>query len=200
MEVPLRGRQIDLVRGELLIEIQTSSLGALRPKLRELVQEHPVRVVLPVAAETWIVRLGGAAGRVVSRRKSPKRGRLEHAFYELVSLPKLFREPNFSLEVALVAQEEVRRHAPGRARRRKGWVTVERRLLEVRERHLFRRASDLSEVLPSGLPAPFTTADLAARLEIPRNLAQKMAYCLREAGALRVEGKRGNARLYGRRC
>lgn len=194
-EVPLAGRQIDLVRGDLLVEIQTGSLGALKLKLRQLLKHHPVRVVYPVTAAKWIVREDDD-GAVLSRRKSPKRGGLVDAFWELVSLPRLFRHERFTCELVLVKEEEVRRHRPRRKRRRKGWVTTERRLLEVVDSRLLCDDDDLRNLLPPGLPAPFTTADLAAGLGCPRNLAQKMAYVLREAQAIRVDGKRGNALLY----
>jgi len=196
-EVPVDGRQIDIVRGDLLIEIQTRSLASLRKKLERLLEDdHLVRLVLPVARERWILRVDRDDQRLLSRRRSPKRRRLEHAFEELVSLPRLLAHPRFSLEILLTREEEVRRHEPGRAWRRRGWVVVERRLVEVLERHLFHDARDLERLLPPDLPAPFTTADLAERLEVSRDVAQKMAYCLRRAGVLRDEGNRGRLRLY----
>jgi hypothetical protein len=121
---------------------------------------------------------------------------VEDAFAELVGLARLLPHPNLSFEVLLTREEEVRRYEPGRAWRRRGWVVVERRLLGVVERHLFRDARELRRLLPAGLPNPFSTADLSDRLQLPRHLAQKMAYCLREAGILRAEGKRGNAIVY----
>ena len=49
----------------------------------------------------------------------------------------MLREPNFSLEVLLIDEEELRRHDRRRAWRRRGWVTHERRLMEVVGRYLF---------------------------------------------------------------
>jgi len=46
------------------------------------------------------------------------------------------------------------------------------------------------------LPAAFTTADIARLASIPRWLAQKMAYCLREGKMIELIGKRGRANLY----
>jgi hypothetical protein len=76
------------------------------------------------------------------------------------------------------------RHEPGRVRHRRGWVIVERRLVGVVESRFFGDERDLLQLLPAGLPTPFTTADL----DVARDLAQKMAYCLREAGTIHVEG------------
>lgn len=204
VEVPLRGRQIDIVRGDLLIEIQTRSFSSLRAKLESLLTTHDVRVVHPVPLEKWIVRVaadddgGGDGDRVLGRRKSPLRGRVEDAFAELVSLRGLLGHPRFSLEILLTREEEVRRHEAGRVRRRKGWMIVERRLLEVAESRVLHGMNDLQALLPAGLPEAFTTADLAARAGLARDLAQKMAYCLRAAGALRDDVKQGNMRTYVR--
>lgn len=195
VEAPVDGRQADLARGDLVIEIQTRGLGALKKKLAALTEKRSVRLVHPIAQERWVVRVD-RNGHVLGRRKSPRRGRLEDAFFELVSLPHFFAKPRFTFEVLLTREEEVRRHEAGRAWRRRGWVVVERRLIDVVSSHVLRDASDLRGLLPPGLPAPFTTADLAERLFASRPLAQKMAYCLREAGAIEAQGKKGNALLY----
>jgi hypothetical protein len=196
LEVPIDGRQIDIVRGDLLIEIQTGTLRALRRKLEALLESHRVRLVHPIAHERWIVRVEGDPQQVSGRRRSPRRGRLEDAFKELVSLAKLLAHPRLECEILLTREEEIRRHEPGRAWRRRGWVVVERRLLDVMESHLIRDPSDLCRMLPLELPAPFTTTDLAEGLDISRQLAGKMAYCLRESGTIIAEGKRGNALTY----
>src|SRR5512143_2160638 len=86
VEVKLEGYYIDLVRGEQLIEIQTRHFGALKTKLGRLLEHHPVRLVHPIAVEKWIVRLPAEGETPLSRRRSPRRGRLEHLFLELVRL------------------------------------------------------------------------------------------------------------------
>ena len=84
---------------------------------------HDVRVVHPVPLEKWIVRVeadknvGGDDERVLGRRKSPLRGRVEDAFEELVSLRGLLAHPRFSLEILLTREEEVRRHEVLESRR-----------------------------------------------------------------------------------
>jgi hypothetical protein len=194
-EVPVEGRQIDLVRGQTLIEIQTKSLGALRQKLEGLLDSHPIRVVHPVTAQKWVVRVD-ENGVQLGRRKSPTKGRLEDAFAELVGLPHFFAHPNFSLELVFITEDEVRRHEAGRVWRRKGWVIVERRLVDVVASRIMHTARDWAALLPTTLPASFTTADVATGLGITRDLAQKMAYCLRESGAVVDDGKAGRARRY----
>ena len=61
-----------------------------------------------------------------------------------------------------------------------------------------RALHDLFGLLRSPLPEQFTTAELGEALAQPRRLAQKLAYVLREGGALTICGKEGNALRYQR--
>jgi hypothetical protein len=193
-EVPVDGFVIDIVRDELLIEIQTGNFSSIKSKLTRLSHSHQVRLIYPIVQEKWIVRLANGRGRSI-RRKSPKRGRLEDLFWELVSIPQLLSNPNFSLEVLMIRQEEVRRYDGKRKWRRKGWSIEGRKLLEVMDQRLFYQSADWLRLLPEGLES-FTTSDLATGIATKRELAQKMAYCLREGRMIDLIGKRGRANLY----
>ncbi|MBS1249127.1 MAG: hypothetical protein MAG431_00700 [Chloroflexi bacterium] len=198
IEASVDGYVIDIVQGDGLVEIQTGNFSALKGKLLTLVKDHPVRLVYPIAREKWLFKLPRKGWDAPRRRKSPKQGRVVEVFGELVSFPQLLQEKNFTLEVALIQEEEVRRYVGKKAWYKNGWKTVERRLLDVLERRVFGTPGDVATLLPPGLPETFTTADLSQALDIPRWLAQKMAYCLREMGVLAHVGKRGNAFLYER--
>jgi hypothetical protein len=194
-EVAVGGFVIDIVRDDLLIEIQTGNFSSLKSKLAHLVHSHQVRLIYPIAQEKWIVRpAAGDHGRII-RRKSPKRGRLEDLFWEMVSIPQLLSHPNFSLEVLMIQEEETRRFAGRRYRRKRGWVTEARRLLEVLDRRVFKEPADWRGFLPAGLE-PFTARDLAARMGTSTKLAQKVAYCLQKGRVIELTGKRGRAHLY----
>ena len=194
-EVPVDGYVVDIVRDGLLLEIQTSSLGSLKSKLATLARSHRMRLIHPIAREKWIVRLAQDEGPPVSRRKSPRTGRVEDLFWELVGLARVFANPNLSLEIVMIREEEARRHEPGRRWRRRGWVTHERRLLEVVDRRVFGGPADWLALLPEGLES-FTARDLAQALGLRLELAQRMAYFLREAGIVKRIGTRGRAKLY----
>lgn len=181
---------------DCLYEIQTSGFGSLRRKLESVLVNHRVVVVHPIARVRYIVKLPECEDQPVRRRRSPKRGSVAEVAAELVSIPHLLNHPNFELEVVLTEEEELRRHVPGTAWRRRGWQVVQRRLCGVLEQHRFRCAADLLNLLQTPLPEPFTTADLAGCLGEARWLAQKLAYCLREAGEIEICGKLGNALLY----
>ena len=56
-EVPLDGYFIDVVRDDLLIEIQTGGFSSLKKKLRHLTKKHAVQLVYPIPAEKWLIQL-----------------------------------------------------------------------------------------------------------------------------------------------
>lgn len=183
---------------ETLVEIQTAGFGSLKRKLARLLEDHRVLLVHPIAAVRYIVKLPTDADQPAARRKSPKRGAVSHVLDELVSIPQLLCHPNFELEVLMIEEEELRAFDPKRVRRRGGWRVVQRRLQEVLGRQRFAAPADLFRLAPGELPERFTTADLATAMSEPRWLAQKLAYCLREAGEITICGKRGNALVYRR--
>ena len=186
---------IDIVRDDLLIEIQTRNFAAINSKLCKLARSYEVRLVYPVVQEKWIVR-STTDGGIAVRRKSPKRGRLEDLFWELVSIPQLLSNPNFSLEVLMIREEEVRRYEEKRKKwRRREWVIEGRRLVDVMDQRLFGKSADWLAFVPDGLQS-FTTKDLAIVAETNRELAQKMAYCLRHTRMIELVGRQGRANLY----
>jgi hypothetical protein len=185
----------DIVRDDRLIEIQTRGFSSMKSKLDALLDEHRIHIVHPIPRNKWIVR-APHDGKPSARRKSPKSGSVHDIFSELVSFPTLLDHPNLSLEVVMTDEEELRRFDANTSWRRKGWTVVERRLLEVSERHVLETPNDLMSLVPAGLPEPFTTADLAKSIGRPRRIGQQMAYCLRETGMIEIAGKAGNAVLY----
>lgn len=196
IEVPVDGYVIDLVRGDLLIEIQTRGFSSMKHKLEALLDSgHRIRIVHPIPLDKWIVKLDGE-GTVLSRRRSPRHGALTDIFSELVSFPELLCQGSLEIEALLTTEEEYRMHSPGRAWRRNGWVVMERHLLEVVDALLIGGPEDLTGMVPRSLPETFTTADLAQQMKSPRRIAQQMAYCLRKTGVIVEAGKSGNAVVY----
>jgi hypothetical protein len=200
-EVVLENYRIDAIRGGRLIEIQHGSLGAIRDKIADLLENHLVTVVKPIVALKHLVKLDERGGQVVDRRRSPKRGTLLDVFDELVYFTRVFPHRRLRLEVALVEVEELRYpgHGKRRRRREKDFQVEDQRLVEIIQTLPIRTLADLRRMLPAGLPSHFHTGHLAEGLGVRRPVAQKMAYCLRETGAIHRVGKQGNAVLYSRR-
>ena len=196
VEHPVDGFVIDVVRGDLLIEIQTNGFAGMKRKIATLVAGgHPIRIVHPIAVDRTIVRIEDD-GTIVGRRLSPKHGAVVDIFSQLVSFPDLVVDFDLEIVVVLTVEDEYRVHSPGRAWRRKGWIVEERRLKGVVGSLTLASGSDMLDLLPANLPEPFTTSDLAASLGRRMRVAQQMAYCLRETGLIEKSGKRGNAIEY----
>ena len=87
--------RIDVVRprkrrGDLLIEIQHGGLAAIRDKIAELLVKHDVLVVKPIVATKRLVKREKLGGRVLSSRRSPKRGTPLDIFHELLHFTRVF--------------------------------------------------------------------------------------------------------------
>ena len=195
-EALVEGYQIDVLQGELLVEIQTRNFSALKSKLSHLLDNHPVHLVHPLAREKWLVTIDPNTAHEINRRRSPRRGRLEDLFYELVRIPHLVKRPNFSLEVLLIRELEIRRNDGRGSWRRRGVSIVDRRLLEVLDSHLFTCPDDYRIFLPGSLPETFTSLEFTASSHLPNRLASKAVYCLFHMGLIRRAGRRGRMWLY----
>jgi hypothetical protein len=196
LEVKVDDFIIDVLRGELLIEIQTGNFSAIKKKLAKLLRNNnQVRLVYPIAKLKWIVHVS-RSGEFVRRRKSPKKGKVTDLFYELVHAPSLIKDRNFSLEVLLIEEEEVRCNDGRGSWRRRGVSVKDRRLLNVFDRIVFESNQDFLEFLPKELDDHFTNKVLVSKLGISVTLAQKITYCLRKMGAISVAGKKRKELLF----
>jgi len=198
MEAPVDGYQVDVLCPDRIIEVQTGSFSHVAAKLRDLVERHPVRLVHPIAVERYAVRAPAHGRTRPVRRRMPRRGEPVQVFEELVSFPELIAHEHFELEVVLTREEELRDLRAGRRGRRKRWVTVERRLLEIVERRLIETPTDLLGLLPGELPARFTNRELAGLLDLDVGLARQISYCLDRAGLIERGPNQGNAHLFVR--
>lgn len=195
-EVSIAGFRIDAVVGGTLVEIQQASLGALRDKVRKLLENYDVQVIKPVPVCTRLIKQDRRGRPIGSPRVSPKHCTSLHLFEDLVHFVTVFPHPRLTLEVLLTDQEEYRMPIKPRRWRSKPYRLVDRKLVGIQQRIRLRSAADLQRMLPAGLPQEFTTADLAREAAIPRWLAQKMAFCLQKSGAAHVVSKQRNAIVY----
>ena len=200
VEVTIGAYRIDAVRDGELIEVQHGSLTAIRSKVAQLLKQHRVRVVKPIIARKRIVRQLTVDGPVKSRRYSPMRGGILELFDELVYFTKVFPHSRLVLEVPMVEVEEWRLppQASRRRRRKAKYRVHDVRLTKVLQTYRFIDSSELLDLLPiAKLPTTFDTAQLSEALGVDRWVGQRIAYVLRETGAVEPAGRRGNARQYG---
>jgi hypothetical protein len=195
VEVTIDDFRVDILRDKLLIEIQTGNFSSIRKKLIKLLLNNKIRLVYPIAKLKWIAHVS-RSGELVRRRKSPKKGKLTDLFYELVHAPCLIKDKNFSIEVLLIEEEEIRCNDGRGSWRRRGVSIKDRKLLNVFDRFVFRDSRDFLEFLPKKLDRHFTNRVLASKLGISIRLAQKITYCLRKMGAIYIVSKKRNELLF----
>ncbi|MEA3406541.1 MAG: hypothetical protein U9R48_00485 [Chloroflexota bacterium] len=187
---------VDIVQDDLLIEIQTGNFSSIKDKVRRLAEEHRVLLVYPIAQEKYIVKLAASRDEVISRRKSPKKGRVTDLFDELVRMPTLIEDPNLSLETIIIREEEIRCDDGKGSWRRRGVSILNQKLIEVLRTERFNRGKDFLALLPPGLGTPFTNRELADGTNMRIRTARRMTYCLRKMGVIEKVGMRGRAYLF----
>lgn len=194
LECPVDGYIVDIKQTDRLVEIQTRNLHRVVSKIYDLVERYSLHLVYPIAARTTITKT--LENGIEIQRRSPKKGTIYEVFAALVSAPTLITHPHFSLEVAMIHEEQVRVFDEKKGWRRRHWVIVERRLIELITTHCFKGATDLWMLFAGRLPAQFTTRDIAESVHITRRLAQQAVYCLRHCGAIDIVGKKRNELIY----
>jgi hypothetical protein len=196
LEHILGGYLVDIVRGGLLIEIQTSHFYSLRTKLAKLLPDHTIRLVYPIPICKWISRFDVGENVLLRRRKSPKQYQIQSLFDELIYLPEEFMHPNLSLEVLLIEQEDIWMNDGKGSWRRMHWSIADRKLWAVYDRTVFFEPKDYSALLPDDLPKLFTSQDIANRAGVSQSLARKMLYCLHKMNQIEIIGINKRLRLY----
>ena len=196
LEVPIENFVIDIVRDDLLIEIQTKNFSSIKNKLETLLKNHRVRLIHPIVKDKWIINMDQQTSKIISKRLSPSHQSYLDIFEELIRIPDLISNPNLTIELVVVQIEEFRINDGKGSWRRKGWSIYDKKLVNIVEKKEFCSPIDFLMLKPSTLKPPFTNADLAYSLKKPLRLAQKMSYCLRKMGIIKVVGKCGRSMLF----
>ena len=185
------GYRADIIRGDLIIEIQTGNFPQIRAKLEKLLKGYRVRLVHPVPEKRWVIR--DVDGKR-QRRVSPRTGRVEEVFNELVYCPTLPLNPKFSLEVIMVHAEE-KQAVRWRGKRRTRYTVTERHLVKVVGREVFEKPGDYLRLLPE-MNGAFTARQLSKASKMRITLARRMVYCLAKMGLIEEVGTVARAKLY----
>jgi len=175
---------VDVLCADRIVEVQTTNLHGLRKKLQALSQHGEVQVVYPIPAAKFVVRRAKRGGEVLSRRRSPKRGRPLDVFQELVNVAGVLPGPNLTLSLLMTEEEDHRVDDGKGSWRRRGVSLVDRVLVNIVEQLDLRTGADYLNLLPALPPSPFTNKQLARASKMPEWLARRATYFLSRGGAL----------------
>ncbi|GAA0121712.1 MAG: hypothetical protein KID00_01690 [Clostridium argentinense] len=195
MEVMVEGYIIDAVKDNVLYEIQSKNFYNIQNKLKDLVVNNKVVLVHPIAAEKTIILLN-EDGQVVSKRKSPKKGKIIDCFDEIMSISHIALDKNLEIEILLTKEEELRIKDGKGSFRRKGISLGDKILVDIVDKYTFKNKEDYYAFLPEDLSPKFTNKDLSSVLGLPVNKIRKMTYTLKKMGLIKETGKRGRELLF----
>jgi hypothetical protein len=178
-----------------IIEVQTGSFGPLKDKVRELAAFGPVRIIHPIIINKYIETFD-AAGHLLRKRKSPRKGSEWDLFKNLLYAPELAAVPGLCIELALIDVLEQRKEDGKGSWRRKGASISGRELAAWHSSVSLGALKDYYRFLPFASKEEFTTRDLAKKARIRPALAGKTLYVLTKIGITERVGKKGNSFLY----
>jgi hypothetical protein len=178
-----------------IIEVQTGSFGPLKDKARELAAFGPVRIIHPIIINKYIETLN-IKGKVLRKRKSPRKGSEWDLFKSLLYAPELAAAPGLCIELALIDVLERRKEDGKGSWRRKGASISGRELAGWHSAVSLKSKKDYYRFIPFTSTEEFTTRTLAEKAHISPALAGKTLYVLTKAGIVERIGKKGNSFVY----
>ncbi|MBP3603714.1 MAG: hypothetical protein J6J79_06170 [Lachnospiraceae bacterium] len=195
-EIPINGYVADIYTGKEIFEIQTAHFDKLRNKLESFLQEYPVTVIYPVPHIKWLSWINEETGECSSFRKSPVKGNVYKAFYELYKIKMYLKHPNLRILIVLLDVEEYRLLNGYSQDKKKGSVRYDRIPVELVDEILFERTEDYMQIIPYHLDEEFTVSDFAKEAGIKNKEAQQVMHILHYLNIVKKCGKRGRAYLY----
>ena len=100
----------DILTDGHIMEVQTGGFFPLREKIGWYLTHTPCRVTVvhPIPAVKYLSWIDPADGSILSRSKSPKRGRVKDVAKELYWVSDFIGDPRFSVRILLLELEEYR--------------------------------------------------------------------------------------------
>lgn len=196
-EIPVNGYVADIFTGKEIIEIQTANFNKMRDKLDKFLPDYPVTIVYPIPHIKWIGWIDEETGSCSALRKSPVRGTVYKAFYELYKIKQYLSDKNLHFCFPLLDLEEYRLLNGWSRDKKRGSCRYDRIPVSmVNEIHID-RIEDYMQLIPYELKEPFTVPDFARAAKIRKEEAGKVLHILNYLQVIERSGSQG--RLYAYR-
>lgn len=197
-ETKIGGYVADIVGEDGIIEIQTGQFSHLKDKLAAFLPAAAVTVVYPVYVKKRIVIIDGegAAGKP---RTSPLKETPYEIFRELFPVAEFLTHPNLRFALMSLECEEYRINPEfiGKKKNRRGrFSVIDRMPTALLSEMRINSPDEWRQLVPCIFEEDFTTADLAAAADIPRETAQLALSALFRGNVLLRTGKKGRAFTY----
>lgn len=198
-EIPIGSYVADIFQKDTghIYEIQTKGFDRLRGKLAAFLEDFSVTVVHPIVREKYLCWIDPETGEMVSRRRSPRRGRPTDILPEIYRLPLLQGHPNLSFMALMMDVEEYRLLDGWNRDKKRGSHRMERLPIALGEKVLLTGPEDFSALLPE-LSEEFTRKDLASAIRLSDTATAYAVKVWERAGSMIQTGKKGRQYLYKR--
>ena len=179
------------------IEVQTGSFAPLRKKIKALNDKTmKIRIIHPIAVRKTI-EVYNTKGKLLYRRKSPKKGSIWNLFDSLIYAPELALLRSVTIEVVLVEIKEKRFKDGKGSWRRKGISIKDKELMTYREKIVFKKKADyLKHFVPFKKGEEFTSNILAARTAVTADAARKALYVFTKMNVVERITRKGRSWVY----
>lgn len=195
-EIPIEGYVADIYTGCEIIEIQTANFNKMRDKLSCFLSRYPVTIVYPIPENKWLCWIDEETGECSSPRKSPVKGTVYKAFYELYKIKNFLPNPNMRLCFALLDIEEYRLLNGWSKDKKKGSCRYDRIPLRMNGEIRFERVEDYLQLIPYDLQEPFTVAEFAKSVKERKEVAGMVLRILNYLHVIERCENRGKAFTY----
>lgn len=195
-EIPINGYVADIYTGTEIIEIQTANFNKMREKLDSFLPEYPVTIVYPIPHIKWLSWMDEETGECSPLRKSPIKGNVYRAFYELYKIKSYLEHPNLHLCFPLLDIEEYRLLNGWSKDKKKGSCRFDRIPVAMVDEVRFDRVEDYMQLIPYDMEEPFTVAEFAKAVKIRKQEAQTVLHILHYLKIIERNGKKGRSYAY----
>ncbi len=195
-EIPINGFVADIYTGGEIIEIQTANFNKMRQKLDSFLPEYPVTIVYPIPHIKWLSWLDEETGECSPLRKSPVKGNVYKAFYELYKIKNYLTHPNLHLCFPLLDMEEYRLLNGWSKDKKRGSCRFDRIPMAMVDEIRFDRVEDYLQLIPYELAEPFTVIEFAKAVKIRKEEAQTVLHILHYLNIIERNGKKGRSYAY----
>ena len=195
-EIPIEGYVADIYTGKEIIEIQTANFNKMREKLTCFLEQYPVMIVYPIPKVKWLCWIDEETGECSLPRKSPAKGTVYKAFFELYKIKSFLPNPNLKLCFPLLEIEEYRLLNGWSKDKKKGSCRYDRIPLKLVEEVRFERVEDYLQLVPYDLKEPFTVAEFAKAVKERKEVAGVVLRILNYLHVIERCENRGKAYTY----
>lgn len=197
-EIPVDGYVADIFTGKEIVEIQTGNFNKMRSKLECFLPNYPVTIVYPIPKIKALCWMDEETGECSKPRKSPVKGSVYRAFYELYKIKPYLPDPNLRLCFPFMEVEEYRLLNGWSRDRKKGSSRYDRFPKALLGEFRINQLTDYAQLIPANLQEPFTAQEFGRAVKERKEIAARVLHILNYLHIVERCGKEGRAYLYRR--